>query len=102
MAHTPKVSNAIQAALHDIDLLRLLVEASNKDEANAILIAYKRNRRHLGLEEPDLQEFWTSLQDGVITVTLHARDLVDLYDTLTPQLKTVKGDLQPEWVPRTE
>lgn len=99
MAYTAKVSMAIQAALHDIDLLRQLVKASNKDKANAILLAYKSNRRHLGLEEPDLSEFWISLQDGVITLTIHARELVDLYDNLSPTTRIVRKGPQPEWVP---
>jgi len=99
MVHPTKVSNAIQAALHDIDLLRRLVKARDKDEANAVLIAYKSNRRHLGLEEPDLSEFWISLQDGVITFTIHARELVELYDNLSPTKRIVRKGPQPEWVP---
>lgn len=98
MDHKMAVSKAIQAALNDINLLRALVEASNKDAANAILLHYKRNWRHLGLEEPDLEEFWNSLKHGVITID--ARTLVEYYYGLVPKSRVRTGGRQiQEWTP---
>jgi hypothetical protein len=97
MAHSDPVSTAIQAALHDIDLLRPLAEAPDKYAANAILTAYKRNRRHLGLEEPYLEEFWISLRDGEMN-HMKVPKLVEYLDCLLSGAKKGGGRIE-EWTP---
>jgi hypothetical protein len=97
MAHPTKVSNAIQAALADINLLRPLTEAKNAAAANDILTRYDSR---LGLSGTDLDDFWASLKHGVMTMDASA--LVDYYDSLQPPppstTKTVRGRPQ-EWTP---
>jgi len=98
MAHPTKVSKAIQAALADIDLLRPLVRAADRTAANDILLKYKRNKYKLSLSATDLDKFWNSLKNGVMTMDASA--LVDYYDNLQPpSLRiTVRGTIQ-EWTP---
>ncbi len=91
--HMPKVSGAIQAALHDITLLRGLVNAKSQDELVMVLAAYTPP---IHFNTTELAEFTTSLKDGVITI--NARMLVDLYDDLQPP-KVLRMALWKEWVP---
>ena len=95
MAHTDPVSNAIQAALNDINLLRVLVHTPDANAANDALTKYDSR---FSLTGQDLIDFNTSLRDGRLTIS--AADLVDYYDRLQPQkppkLMRVKGQ---EWVP---
>ena len=91
--HTQKVSAAIQAALHDINLLRPLTQATSDQQASAILAAY-HPPHHLNAAE--LAEFWNSLQHGTVTITIW--ELVNYYDDLQPPkiLREMRGK---EWVP---
>ncbi len=102
MSHRPRVTKAIQAALHDIELLRKLVDATGPDKANEILTSYDKG---LDLKAPPpapsggppyLTEFWNSLQKG--QVTMKAKELVEYYDNLKgPRVK--KHRLPKEWTP---
>jgi len=94
MAHSPGVSKAIQAALHDINLLRLLVNATDENAANAILSAYRRN---LLLRGPDVKAFWISLRDGKMEFS--ARKLVQYYDILEPKPRVASRGDKTEWNP---
>ena len=98
MGHSTKVSAAIQAALDDINLLRPLVDAPDKQAANEILTNYEKNKLKLGLHEADLEEFWKSLKHGVITI--NATTLADYYTTLLPFLRAeaTRGRIE-EWTP---
>jgi hypothetical protein len=94
MAHSPGVSKAIQAALHDINLLRLLVNAIDENAANAILTAYRRN---LLLRGPDVKAFWTSLREGKMVFT--AQKLVQYYENLEPKPRVAGRRGETEWNP---
>lgn len=94
MAHNKAVSKAIQAALSDIHLLRLLVNAAGEDAANNILTAY---RRDLKLSGPDVTAFYTSLRTGKKVVT--AKMLVEYYNNLEPKPRTARGGAESEWTP---
>ena len=98
MGHSTPVSTAIMAALDDINLLRSLVDAPNKQAANDVLVRYRADELRLGLSEPYLEEFWDSLKHGVMT--MDARTLVDYFYTLRPDpaARTVRGRPQ-EWTP---
>ncbi len=91
--HTPKVSAAIQAALHDINLLRPLTQATSDQQINAILAAY---HPPIHLDGTELEEFGHILRDGKATIT--AKELVGYYDDLQPPkiLREMRGK---EWVP---
>ena len=90
--HMPKVSGAIQAALHDITLLRALVNASDS-EVGTVLASYTPP---IHLNTAELTEFTTSLREGVINI--NASMLVDLYDDLQPP-KVLRRAMGKEWVP---
>ena len=91
--HIPAVSLAIQAGLNNIDILKELVKANNKTAANAVLTKY-----NLALVGSDLDEFWTSLTAGVMT--MDAKGLVDYYERLASKEMPVKGHPpQNEWNP---
>lgn len=95
MGHTTEVSKAIQAALGDIFLLRMLVNAADENAANAILNAYNKDLTLLG---SDIHDFWISLTEG--TVTIFVKDLVDYYDRLEPKPRIDRVPRrQPEWNP---
>ena len=95
MGHTTEVSKAIQAALEDIYLLRLLVNAADETAANAILNAYDKS---LTLDGSNLHDFWISLTQGRVTISV--RDLVDYYDRLEPKPRIERVTRpQPEWNP---
>ena len=93
--HSAKVKDAIQAALSDINLLRLLVNV-RKDSAavNAILKAYKRA---LVLSASDAEDFSDMLQNS--TRTMYAEDLVKSYDNLVPKPRIARAEIQAEWEP---
>jgi hypothetical protein len=97
MARPQKVSNAIQAALADINLLRPLVNAADATAALGILTAYNSS---LSLNPLELQAFWKSVQYGMMT--MDAGTLVDYYDSLRSKLEPerVSGGGKPqEWTP---
>ncbi len=93
--HSAKVKDAIQAALTDINLLRLLVNAKEDSVVvNAILKAYKRT---LVLSASDAEDFSDMLRDS--TRTMYVEDLVKSYDSLVPKPKIAKAGIQAEWEP---
>jgi hypothetical protein len=92
--HSPKVKQAILAALNDINLLRALVNAQNDDaKVNTVLTNYDPKYH---LESNHLEEFVHSLREGKIECTVSG--LVDYYDALQPP-KVVKADTRQEWTP---
>ena len=95
MPHSGPVSAAIQAALHDINLLRVLVHAPSADAANAVLHEYDEG---LTLHGEDVNAFFDSLQNGRMQIS--ARDLVRFYDRLQPpkQVRETR-EKEGEWVP---
>ncbi len=96
MRHTNPVERAIQAALNDINLLRVLVRATSDSEANEVLSEYNPK---LKLRGNDVKAFFDTLKDGRSCIT--AAELVDLYDGLQPpkRPKAIRGK-EGEWVPR--
>lgn len=95
MAQTDPVSNAIQAALNDINLLRVLVHAPTKEAANTVLHKYKES---LTLQGPDVERFYNRLQTSTKVIT--ASELVRYYDCLQPpkEVREPRGT-EGEWVP---
>ena len=95
MPHSGPVSAAIQAALHDINLLRVLVHAPTADAANSVLHEYKES---LTLAGDDVTAFYNSLRNGRMQIS--ARDLVRYYDRLQPpqQVRETR-EKEGEWVP---
>lgn len=95
MPHSDPVSAAIQAALHDINLLRVLVHAPNAEAANAVLHEYDER---LTLAGDDVTVFYNSLRNGRMEIS--AKDLVRYYDCLQPpkEVRERRGK-EGEWVP---
>ena len=91
-----KVNAAIQLALNDINLLRVLVHAQDAAAAYAVLRDYPVR---ITLSDPELNEFYECLKYGKSCIT--AQQLVDLYDGLQPRKfeKATRGT-DGEWVPR--
>jgi hypothetical protein len=93
MAHIPEVSAAIQAALHDIHLLRFLVKAHDEVAANSILNAYDKA---LTLQGTDIHEFWICLTERRMN-NISAQDLVDCFDRLDGRRSGEARDRRGEW-----
>jgi len=75
--NSPALHKAIEAALSDISLLRLLVAASDADKAYQIL---NQHNSSITFNGQDKKEFFRLLKKGNATIT--AKTLVELFDGL--------------------
>jgi len=94
MPNSGPVSAAIQAALNDINLLRVLVHAPDGGAANKVLREYDEK---LSLPAGDDQVFFNCLQHHRLQIS--ATELVHYYDCLQPP-KQVRETREKggEWV----
>jgi hypothetical protein len=92
MPYSQKVLNAIDAALSDINLLRLLVMVDDPVAANAILTAY---RPALSLSPAEASEFVDILKNRKRCIT--AKELVECYNNLETTPGRFRGGNRPEW-----
>ncbi len=94
MAHTQRVSAAIQAALANSELLRALLPAKTEADVNAALV----DAQQPPLETGDMDEFLESLHHGMMT--MDAKTLLDYYDSLAGKADKRVGKGKPqEWTP---
>jgi hypothetical protein len=91
--HTHNVSTAIQEAVHNIHLLKKLVDAPDATSVDRILRADPPN---IKLTNEELNEFWTSLKTGLMTID--AKALVDFCEQLASGVTKGKPP-QNEWNP---
>ncbi len=95
MAHTHRVSAAIQGALSSSEILRDLFPATTLEQVNDVL---GRLDPPITLQAGDFDEFIKSLHDGVMT--MDAKTLLDYYDSLAGKADKRVGKGKPqEWTP---